>query len=166
MIRPMISMLLLGVSATVPSVAPAQPAEVRITIQRQTEGSSCITGTILVNDRHVAHTLERPNINNTPQISAVPAGTYQATVRFDHADAWRLELQDVPGRQNVQIHVGNWVNQTRGCILIGASVDASTCTISDSRAAYRQFQRAIYGDAAGPAFPERRITVRIANTRP
>jgi hypothetical protein len=74
------------------------------------------------------HTAELPWRGNKPGESCIPAGTYQVT--WDTAGAViGYLLRDVPGRGEIQIHVGNWAGDVRkglrsdskGCILLGLS---------------------------------------------
>lgn len=55
----------------------------------------------------------------------IPAGTYQAHTRTDGHLGWRIELEGVPGRTNIQIHRGNYPSDTTGCILVGTSRDTN-----------------------------------------
>jgi hypothetical protein len=74
------------------------------------------------------YTAELPWRENRPKESCIPAGTYQ--VIWDTAgDVIGYLLQGVPGRGEIQIHVGNWAGDVRkglrsdskGCILLGLS---------------------------------------------
>jgi hypothetical protein len=104
------------------------------------------------------------NIANINDISAIPAGAYPATLRYDHADGWRIELQNVPDRTNVQIHVGNWTSDSHGCILVGTSVSKDLCSLQDSKNAYDALRRAFYAAQVAPPFPDEAIDVEIAGT--
>lgn len=55
----------------------------------------------------------------------IPAGTYRAHTRTDGHLGWRIELEGVPGRTNIQIHRGNYPGDTTGCILVGTSQDTN-----------------------------------------
>jgi hypothetical protein len=58
-------------------------------------------------------------------------------LRYDKSDAWRIQLEDVLGRTGVQIHVGNLVAQSKGCILVGSRLEAgSPCRAEGSKPAY------------------------------
>lgn len=48
----------------------------------------------------------------------IPAGTY--VVKRDHTGhhQW-YRLETVPGRENIEIHIGNTEDDSRGCILLG-----------------------------------------------
>jgi hypothetical protein len=101
----------------------------KITIDRKIQGASCSQGYILVNNTVIAYTLELIEINNKNYISSIPKDTYSAFIRTDGRKGWRIELKDVPNRQNVQIHIGNFTSQIEGCILIGTIVDIDHCTV-------------------------------------
>jgi hypothetical protein len=119
----------------------------KLTIHRGAETDSCTTGYLAVDGANTCYTLELPDSNNQKYVSRIPRGTYAAHLRYDHADAWRIELEKVPRRANVQIHIGNWPFQTLGCILVGTKVDVAGCSLSGSRAAYDALRVALYGSA-------------------
>ena len=73
-------------------------------------------------------TLERPADGEHP---CIPAGTYQCSLRKSNDnyvvvngvnDYQVYGVQNVPGRDNVEIHSGNWFFQILGCILLGQEV--------------------------------------------
>ena len=81
------------------------------------------------------YTLEPPWINNDKNISCIPFGLYQCVindhVKTDGNSYKAYELKSVPKRTDIEIHVGNYVDDTKGCILLGdklgyKSVFAST----------------------------------------
>lgn len=61
-------------------------------------------------------TLELPNLNNIVDKSCILPGIYQVITNTAEKP-WRLV--DVPGRTEVDIHAGNTVADTLGCILAG-----------------------------------------------
>lgn len=67
-------------------------------------------------------TLELPDRCNLPDISCVPPGKYKAFKRESPANGACIELEDVPARSHIQIHVGNFTRDIRGCILVGSSI--------------------------------------------
>lgn len=73
--------------------------------------------------RHVAFTCERPRTGEHP---CIPEGTYIAS-RYNSPkhgpNTWQLEA--VPGRTNIQIHIANWPSQLLGCIAPGLRFGAS-----------------------------------------
>lgn len=90
--------------------------------------------------------LELPWRNNMKDISAIPAGSYRGAVRTDGPHGWRIELTGAAPRENVQLHVGNTPDKSKGCILpgTGESTDKS-CFVSGSVAAVQKIR-----DAVGP----------------
>lgn len=69
------------------------------------------------------YTLELPWKDNTPNISCIPAGKYEAFI--DHnvtiGGMEVIRLRDVPNRTGILIHVGNYTSDIAGCILVGNS---------------------------------------------
>jgi RHS repeat-associated protein len=67
-------------------------------------------------------TLELPWRNNKRDISAIPEGKYKAELFF-RGDKYKVPVQirllNVPGRSGILIHNGNWIKDTKGCILVG-----------------------------------------------
>jgi len=127
----------------------AAPAVVSIEIQRDTETAQATLGAMTVNGTEL-DTLELPDrnnaaTNNSATAGRINAGTYQAHVRTDGARGWRLELEGVEGRSNIQIHVGNYPADTTGCILPGTGRSGDMVTnSSDARQQIRDIV-----DAAG-----------------
>ncbi len=139
-----------------------------LTIYRQYSDASCTSGYLAVNGVIQAYTLERPWQGNAPFISSVPAGTYQGTLRYDHTDQWRIELQGVPGRDHVEIHTGNTPDDTEGCIIIGKELGPGLCTIKagTSQPAYSALKTAFYGTSNPVSTPDKSIVVKIDGMPP
>jgi len=86
--------------------------------------------------QHSVWTLECPYLNNQPFISSIPDGQY-GLIKFDskqHPGCW--VLTPVPNRTGILIHVGNEVEHTQGCILIGQTQKPGW--VGNSRDALRQ----------------------------
>ena len=80
-------------------------------------------GTLQEDDGTVlCQTFEWPWADNQHGISCIPAGTYTA-FRFDspHLGYTLFQLRDVPGRSGIDIHIGNRLRDTEGCVLLGVS---------------------------------------------
>lgn len=77
------------------------------------------TLSILGKDNPIWHTLELPNLSNIQRESCIPEGCYLVKPYSSDTfvDVW--EVQDVPERSKILIHVGNWTSDTDGCILVG-----------------------------------------------
>lgn len=139
----------------------APPAAFVVTIARKHMGSDCTSGYLAVNGSIIAYTLELPFQGNAPLISAIPNGSYDGFLRYDHPDRWRIELKNVPGRGNVQIHTGNTVADSEGCILVGSALNAELCGVTGSKAAYDALRTAFYGSPNPVATPDKTITVKV-----
>ena len=63
-------------------------------------------------------TLEPPDMENTRNISSIPAQQYvcerQVSLRFGET----FQVMNVPGRNSVLFHAGNRVEDTEGCIIL------------------------------------------------
>jgi len=64
-------------------------------------------------------TLERPWINNKKGISCIPPGLYLVTKRFSLKHGHHFLINKVKDRSLILIHIGNYVTETKGCILVG-----------------------------------------------
>lgn len=88
----------------------------------------CIIGILFHDLEHgremVCFTLEETWKDNGPD-SCIPAGTYKAKIDIHYGNPGKKddypvwELQNVPGRTQIQIHIGNTAEDTEGCILLG-----------------------------------------------
>ncbi len=95
---------------------------IEININRTTITDQSTIGNLDVGGLPVGNTLELPPNNNASFTSSIPPGTYPASVAVspDHGDL-RINLSNVPGRWNIQIHTANTPNQILGCIAPGLS---------------------------------------------
>lgn len=75
------------------------------------------------------HTLERPWLDNKPEVSCIPADTYHCAYTNSihlsklagHAvDTY--EVQNVPKRAGIRIHSASYYSQLEGCIALGYSL--------------------------------------------
>jgi len=140
---------------------PLFQEDFKVTIYRQYPNNKCTSGYLAVNDKIICYTLERPWIDNLQNISSIPAGTYKGFLRYDKGDRWRIELEGVPDRTNVQIHIGNQPDETKGCILVGKKLGSDLCSLQESAAAYKLLKTAFYGSENPSSTPDKTITVTI-----
>lgn len=61
-------------------------------------------------------TLELPWRNNEHDISRIPPGAYPYEMRAGNP---RIFLSNVESRTGIQLHIGNYMKDTNGCILLG-----------------------------------------------
>ena len=78
-------------------------------------------------------TLERPWLDNQPDVSCIPEGTY--TVKRDTVGRHQwFSVQDVVGRTFIEFHEGTKPSHSNGCILISSRRDITTLIWDDSEA--------------------------------
>ncbi|MEC3875839.1 DUF5675 family protein [Chryseobacterium salviniae] len=130
-----------------------------ITIERKMSSDKCTMGYLSINKKAVCYTLELPWENNAKNISCIPAGSYKGILRYDKSDGWRIQLENVPDRDGVQIHMGNYTKQIKGCVLVGMKADTNECSVQQSASAYAKLKEAFYGTSAPVSTPNKNITV-------
>ena len=88
------------------------------------------------------YTVERPWLDNTPNVSCIPDGTYIVgrtnSPRFGE-NMW--EVLDVPGRTHILIHVANYPHNVKGCIGFGTGVFGDLSGVTSSGNAIERFYR-------------------------
>jgi hypothetical protein len=95
--------------------------------------------------------LELPWQDNQKDISRIPAGTYPITHQISPTFGASIRLHDVPGRENIVVHFGNFVGSlnprtgrpdSRGCPIPGlkfVDIDGDgIMDVSDSKTAVNQ----------------------------
>jgi hypothetical protein len=125
--------------------------EVTIIIQRDKYTKTSVTGTISVtsditNSTFNGYTLENAHAGDNHDKSPIPPGTYDAFVRTDHTPN-RVELEDVPGYENIQIHNGNKTRHVKGCFAVGTT--RSDDRVNNSLDAVGQINQIIQKDGTG-----------------
>lgn len=70
----------------------------------------------------VYFTLELPFRNNERKVSSIPAGLYRVVKRKSQAHGQHFHLLDVPNRDLILIHAGNFYDNTEGCIIVGKGI--------------------------------------------
>lgn len=82
--------------------------------------------------------------------TAIPAGRYNVTLniqspkfrtkkQYKFCDGYLPRLLDVPGYEGILIHIGNTVNDTSGCILVGRNTIVGQLT--QSKRTFQQLYR-------------------------
>ena len=92
---------------------------------------------ILTKDNNIFFTLELPFKDNQKNISCIKSGIYNI-IKWKspkHGDC--LKICDVPNRTNILIHAGNYLKDTKGCILIGEMIK-NDGTIYNSKIALKK----------------------------
>lgn len=89
----------------------------QVVLKRQYE-ESCTLGTMYLDGEEVCKTLERPWVDNKENISCIPEGKYEC-IRDNTGKFRYWKVLNVPNRSLIEIHNGNFQDETRGCILVG-----------------------------------------------
>lgn len=81
-------------------------------------------GVLVFNSIPLCVTLELPNKGNRKNISCIPCGSYSCVKGKSPSKNMQLngevfKVLGVPGRDNILIHIGNYLTDTLGCILVG-----------------------------------------------
>jgi Family of unknown function (DUF5675) len=140
----------------------AWAAEFAITVFRTSENSNSVTGELYVNQQFISHTLELPWHGNKSYISSIPPGTYNGWLRYDKPlDRWRIQLDNVPMRPGIQIHIGNRPFQIQGCLVVGDKVFNTQNRLEDSAKAYARLKNKFYGTDNPISTPDKSITVTV-----
>ena len=93
-----------------------------LTLIRESCSPARAIGRLAVDGIFQAFTLEPPRRAENPLIAhpAIPAGEYPITIAYSPRFQQMVpHVGSVPGRQNIEIHVGNTAVDTHGCILVG-----------------------------------------------
>lgn len=92
-----------------------------VELRTDVESSLGTLGSIWVHGARICDTLELPYKNNAEYVSCIPRGAaygllYQYSFHFRRV-MWHIV--NVPNRKAIEIHVGNSVRDTEGCVLVG-----------------------------------------------
>lgn len=69
--------------------------------------------------------------------TAIPTGRYPVAKYNSPKRSWCLLVNDVPGFSMIEIHVGNYPQDTDGCTLVGLSVSSQPDAINSSKDAIK-----------------------------
>jgi hypothetical protein len=89
------------------------------------------------------YSLELPYINNEHNISSIPTGEYELKWTFSNKYQREMyQVMNVPNRNGIRIHSGNYINDSLGCILLGQGSDIfnERLQVNNSRIAVQQFE--------------------------
>jgi hypothetical protein len=83
-------------------------------------------GTLVIYDKgeiiYTCYTLELPDLDNASQISCIPKGDYKVVPRTSAKFKDHFHITNVPNREYILIHGGNYYTQIRGCVLVGKTL--------------------------------------------
>lgn len=138
--------------------------DVTIIIRRERYTDNSLSGTISVTSdvtttSFSGYTLENVHAGDKHDKSPISPGTYNAFVREDHTPN-RVELKDVVGYKNIQIHTGNTARNVKGCFAVG--ITCSIDFVGESKKAMQQINEVIKKDGTRNI----RVTVVGTSTKP
>lgn len=112
---------------------------------RDDQDSVRTLGAMFDGDERVCETLELAWRDNQRGISCIPEGTYECKAAHSPSRGYSVYwLQNVPGRKDVQIHIGNFPEDIRGCILVGKKRGKNS--VLSSRVAFDDFMDRMGGE--------------------
>lgn len=94
-------------------------------------------GALYFNRKLICYTLELPWKDNKKGISCIPAGVYKCAYVNSPRFGQALKVFDVPNRKYILFHVGNFLKDTHGCILLGSEISPGGDLIGSRRAVKR-----------------------------
>lgn len=116
--------------------AEKKDVELIMVLNRFSFRQSVTRGTLTVNNK-VFQCLEPVRRKDDKKPRCVPPGRYKVTLYDSPLHGYKLPLlHGVPGFTWIEIHIGNYVKNTKGCILVGLS--GGLTTVSHSAKAFRQ----------------------------
>jgi len=103
--------------------------------QEVTTGVLCISSTPLV------LTLERPWKDNQPNVSCIPEGKYICKRVHSPHFGETFEVMDVVDRTHILFHKGNYVEDSKGCIILGSTFEVrkGVSFVATSKMAFDRF---------------------------
>jgi hypothetical protein len=125
-----------------------------LTLNRLAFLHNCTLGVLSVYDVPFCFTVERPWLNNEPNVSCIPAASYPikwvATQTAGNRNGRGLGVENVPDRSLIRIHVANTADEVKGCIGVGLQRHDFTRGrgVSQSRAALSSLMDILEGREA------------------
>ena len=95
---------------------------INLLLIRDTFSEKSTIGELFLNGERICDTLENPWVDNQRNVSCIPEGVYPVRLRLPRESASRdylhLLVQEVPNRDFILVHRGNFPSQTQGCLLV------------------------------------------------
>jgi hypothetical protein len=94
--------------------------EMSFLVKRRWADARSMMGELLVDSFHTCYTLEPPQKTDGTKPRAIPAGSYDLTIRHSpRFNRLMPHVENVPDFDGVLIHWGNFPKDTEGCTLVG-----------------------------------------------
>ena len=92
----------------------------KLLVNRTDFTSLSTEGELSVDGQPFGFTLEPPRKFAGTKPRAIPPGTYDVTIRFSPKHNRLLpHVENVPGFDDIEIHIGNWPKDTLACLIVG-----------------------------------------------
>jgi len=95
-----------------------------VEITRMETSSKGTFGVLAVNKELLCFTMELPWRDNRVNISCISEGVYHSKRKKESTKTMAFSFDRVYGRSDILIHVGNYIEDTCGCILLGLLLNA------------------------------------------
>ena len=115
-----------------------------ITLERFCYHPEGTLGVIRV-DGELFYSVEKPWLDNAPNVSCVPEGTYKTSWRDSPKFGETWHIKDVPDRTYILIHAANYPTDVHGCIGLGMQLMADRIAVGHSRKAVNAFEKLTKG---------------------
>lgn len=116
-----------------------------VLIKRSYQKMGAVIGMLTIDgvDHLPIFTLENPWLNNSPNISCIPAGDYLVERHYSPKYGNCYQVADVASRTHILFHAGNTAKDTKGCILLGMGAGEinGKPAITSSRVAVAEFEK-------------------------
>ena len=100
---------------------------INLLLIRNTFSKESTIGELFLDGERICDTLENSWQDNQRNISCIPEGIYPVRLRLPRESASRdylhLLVQEVPNRDFILVHRGNFPSQTQGCLLVGLGTE-------------------------------------------
>ena len=110
-----------------------------IILTRKQTGNDGTFGMLNVDNMFACMTLELPDKCNQRNVSCIPAGKYSIVPHQSPKFKKVYKVLNVPNRGDILFHVGNYLEDTEGCVLLG--MYRMVNMISQSRKAFEYFYK-------------------------
>jgi hypothetical protein len=106
---------------------------------------ACTRGALVIDGTFICMTLERPWLDNQPNVSCIPQGRYTCRRVNSPRFGDTFEICFVPGRSHILFHAGNKPEDTEGCVLTGLTLPPLVAAIRDSKVALKTLMHVLDG---------------------
>ncbi len=91
----------------------------KLILYRLRENTNGTFGVLCNENICICLTLERLWQNNAPDVSCIPVGNYKCVRNHSEHFGEGFKVLNVPNRDDILLHSGNWMTDSKGCIILG-----------------------------------------------